>query len=529
MKHALISLVAIVVLASGCGGDDTVSAAAGPGSGGAGGTALAGGTGAAGPGGGGVGGAGGAAPVGPLVAEAGFIEIAARSVTVGGVVLDVPAQRLWHSFHPADDAPDDKPVALFFNGLSAATSGLMFAANTAPWTLDPEIAGVGIASNPASFTQFANTLHVDVDLTGFSYALSPSDPPEGGLCMSQNAANVILVLLAFLADHPALQDNPVILIGESFGGIRAQLMLRSLLDYPSLQDATNLREYQDEVLFDAVVAHYADVFPGAPDPVPPATIAQQFGHQVLIQPAVGGDELQLYPPISANCLSSGWWDPYQCDEAAGWFVAQSDIVEPKLVNPLLLSTVLGVPIETIPLLAPAARGDAFRALENDGGPTVDDALMVALLGPLTSRDRYFVGSADVFYGSNLAVGPSGMQGSLTTVEEVDPRGSDLGAEFLANVLHVRTFITDAELDRLLYTPWIGSGLLAKHPSVLSNAVHDSAPQAGVDRPGWLTLTYQQEGALVIRIPHYPTAGHVVTKRASSELLADVIAWYGSPP
>jgi hypothetical protein len=318
----------------------------------------------------------------------------------------------------------------------------------------------------------------------------------------------------------------VILVAESWGGVRATLMLRSLLDYGSLADGSNLRDYQDLVVHDAISAHYAAVFPTAPDPVPPETIVEQFGHQVLIQPAVGGDEVVGGAPVSPSCLPSGF-ESYQCDELAGWSSAQSAIVEAKLVDPALLAIALGTDLEAIALLGPASRGDAFRAL-HDGGPGPDESALSALLGPLTTRDLYYVPKADIFYGSNLAIGPSGQQGTISSVDEVDLFGADLGAEFLGNARHVLTFITDAELDRFIYAPWIGSGLLAKHPAVLSDAVHDTAPRIGIDRPGWLTLSYQQGGTREIRMPHYASAGHVVSQRAASELLQDVMTWYGTP-
>jgi carboxypeptidase C (cathepsin A) len=163
-------------------------------------------------------------PVPRLVAESGFFDVPAQPTAVRS-----PA-RLFYVFHPADDAPAEKPLALFFNGgPGMATSQGLLAYGTAPFTLnaDDSDAGAVPAPNPASWTSFANLLYVDMRASGFSYGLGGAAAAEdgGGLdpfSPAEDAADFVRALLSFYSGHPQLEANPVIVVGESYGGVRAQ-------------------------------------------------------------------------------------------------------------------------------------------------------------------------------------------------------------------------------------------------------------------------------------------------------------------
>ena len=100
-----------------------------------------------------------------------------------------------------------------------------------------------------------------------------------------DAADFIRVLLRFWSRHPALQKNPVIIVGESYGGTRATAMFHMLLNY---DDYGNGREmFQDAALSDEIQRHLDAVFPErAGTVVPPDVIVRQFRGQVLIQPSL---------------------------------------------------------------------------------------------------------------------------------------------------------------------------------------------------------------------------------------------------
>lgn len=248
--------------------------------------------------------AGGAAPLpAQLRAEAGFIPVdgSVSYFQYGSyfnrVTMNASPARFWYTFQPADDAAASKPLFVFFNGgPGGATSCGLFSANTARLTVfrDEATGEAAIVNNPASWTRAGNLLHIDSRTAGFSYSLmdDPGDEVRRGREFDvQNynpfvdGADFVRALLRFLADHPAIRGNRVVIVPESYGGVRTTVMLHLLLHYGRYADGRSV--YQDPELAAAIRAHYDAVFPDyAGQDVPPGVIAGQFGHQVLIQSVV---------------------------------------------------------------------------------------------------------------------------------------------------------------------------------------------------------------------------------------------------
>jgi len=103
--------------------------------------------------------------------------------------------RIWRVYQPADDDPVSTPLFVFFNGgPGGATSAGLFSANTGrnAVSVDPQTGEGSIIINPHSWTRIGNLLHIDARTAGFSYSLT---------------------------DNPPLQQNPVVIVVESYGGI----------------------------------------------------------------------------------------------------------------------------------------------------------------------------------------------------------------------------------------------------------------------------------------------------------------------
>jgi hypothetical protein len=245
--------------------------------------------------------AGGAAPLrAQLQAEAGFIPVEG-SVSYfqfgsyfNRLTLKTSPARIWYSFQPADEEAAAKPLFVFFNGgPGGATSCGLFAANTARLTVfrDEFTGEAALVTNPASWTRAGNLLHIDSRTAGFSYSLmdDPGDEVRRGREFdAQNynpfvdGADFVRALLRFLADHPAIRGNRIVLVPESYGGVRTTVMLHLLLYYGRYADGGSI--YQDPGLVTAIRSHFDAVFPEyVGQTVPPGVIAGQFGHQVLIQ------------------------------------------------------------------------------------------------------------------------------------------------------------------------------------------------------------------------------------------------------
>ncbi|HEY5284540.1 MAG TPA: hypothetical protein VIM14_17245 [Polyangia bacterium] len=452
-------------------------------------------------------------------AEAGFFELPGGEYVSEGETRVSPIHRIWYSFQPASFSPEDKPLAVFFNGgPGSATSSFLFSDNTSAFTLDPGATGSAqIAANPNSWTRFANLLFIDPPACGFSYpiALDSGDKPSIQIDLDRDAASVVRVIVRFLDRHAALQRNPVILVGESYGGTRAELMLKHLLNYQSL--ASPDAPYRDPGLYDDLIHHFAATFPQEdPRQLPASQVARQFSHQVLIQPFVGGMfQFELNTPDTSMCRPDQDFDGYQCDEPANWTNSNSLVVAGRLTNLATLKQMLGVDPKTIDWLHASARTTAYG---RGTGTMVDTPELNAAFGSLGPDDRYL-----------LLFNPGVVSGSGTRRWwSTDPT---LGANFLTDLIYVRTFITNAKYDTVVWTPAI-PGALAVYTGLVAGVSIDAAARAGVARTGWIEVSYAQDIGVdpvvrEIRFPYYENAGHAVPVRASAELLADVMEWYAS--
>jgi pimeloyl-ACP methyl ester carboxylesterase len=470
--------------------------------------------------------------------------------------------RMWYTFKAADENSQDKPLFIFFNGgPGGATSSGLMSLYTSRWTLDntKDSGGEGHIPNPVSWTRLGNLLYIDARQTGFSYDLTetPRDMEERRKEFNaQNynsfidGADFIRLLLRFLERHPQIQDNPVIIVGESYGGIRTTVMLYLLLNY---QDFANGNEsYQDETLVQEIQRHYNMVFPAFRDTeVPPEVIAGQFSHQVLIQPAisyyfqkqvtgeileqdgsliyqVAGETGTEYIPCrlqnDPNCnpvrniydfLSYvAFRDYYNCSKPRDWLWGFFTNAARLLGYTENLSLVTGMDVTQIPELYASARSGAYRVIDPDDIPVDAFAdLPLFLQLELLSRSR---ASSKVARQFTVTEGTS-LEQTFGTLQPWDcyfldlnedanlahyrniaahrgyfvdfQNSSEYGRMFLKNVAHVNTFITNAKYDIVVYSPAI-PGTLARHTGIVHDAIHDTSSPAEQERPGQIVLLYR---------------------------------------
>jgi choice-of-anchor A domain-containing protein len=484
--------------------------------------------------------------------EAGFFQIDGESYSytdpdMGAFNRTSPTHRIWYSFQPADVAPESKPLAVFFNGgPGGATSSGLFSFNTAPKSLDPDsIGSQEVGDNPSSWTQFANLLYIDAPATGFSYPM-PSQvvgSPSVGLDIYRDAAVFDQVVVRFLDRHPALQCNNVVLVGESYGGTRASMMLYHVIHYlnPALSDPdTNASGkdyyggYQDSELSSDLAKHFATCS---------AQRANQFGYQVLIEPMVAGylqsvgngdaqagDSICVTGDDEYQCNQSDPVDPTISGTTDTWYFGRMRTAATNLTHIPTLRTALGVEPTTIAWLHGAARVGAYghindkffsiSTVNTDWNKTFGDLPS----GP-GAGDAYFVGmNTDI------------------VASEMGPSYSDLrfGTFFLTNVDvgNVKTFMTHAEHDNAVDVLAIPRAFLdasATHfpppkvnpysAFVSSCSTAETWPNSS--RPGLMRINYKDGAYREIRFPEYADAGHSVAQRMPGPLLADVRQWYGN--
>lgn len=445
-----------------------------------------------------------------LAPEAGFFALEPYTYTWQGQRLPSARSRVWYSFWPADDEPESRPLMLLFNGGPGASTGLLFGSNTAPHSLDPQLSA-SVTPTDQPWTQYFNLLYVDAPSTGFSYNLPLDDGSQVPVSIDpdQDASAFISVLLRFLARHPALQYGDVIILGESYGGVRGTLMLQQLLDYETLVDGRS--PYQNESVHAEIQRHLAGLYPercglglGRDE------VAAQFGHFVSVQGVVAGFA-QLTEPFQPSPLCIPGGDIYHCDRPEDWLFGISAELGDRLRQPDVLDTVLGVDPRTIAWMHADAREGAYgREL------VADESEMVSVFGDLGPGDSYYV-------DLNFAVN-SPLPGSRDFW--ADPM-ADL---FLRVVATADTLTTDARLDTVVPVQTLAPVLSARDGAVTS-VVHDQAPRPGVDRAGWFQVEYvpgwAPDGVTMreIRAPRYDEAGHTVTLDDPVLLLEDIHAWF----
>ena len=218
--------------------------------------------------------------------------------------LSTEPVRLFYSFQKAVGSDgllkaSDLPVLVVFNGgPGAATSVNFLSMNTADVTLCKEVTGESLfAENKFSWRKMANVLYIDAPWTGFSYNYGyelPCGAAYQGL-ISANTFNCFvdadLMVRAMLAilDRCNVAKHQVYIVGESYGGTRATLMLNMLLFPENYSgDPTVDFLFKDKALVNAVKAHYWNAF-GMKDPTPKEIAHKQFGKVVLVQPQLTGE------------------------------------------------------------------------------------------------------------------------------------------------------------------------------------------------------------------------------------------------
>jgi hypothetical protein len=188
--------------------------------------------------------------------------------------------------------------------------------HTSRYTLDNTIDSGGgdvYIPNPHSWTQLGNLLYIDARQAGFSYNIMSDARSLNNESVrfqefnSQNfnpffdGADFIRVLLRFLARHPELQSNPVVIVGESYGGMRAICMLHLLLNYTDYAGGQAM--YQDRALVAEIQAHYDKVFPQYQGQVvPPEVITSQFAHFFSSLPSPTGISLSSQRNLRASLV-----------------------------------------------------------------------------------------------------------------------------------------------------------------------------------------------------------------------------------
>ncbi|MFO0547204.1 MAG: hypothetical protein U0271_02385 [Polyangiaceae bacterium] len=459
-----------------------------------------------------------------LLPEAGFLELPGVDYSSYHGAGQSPRQRVWYSFQPAESSPADKPLLLLFNGIAGPALGVL-AFNTGHYTFDSTYTnGADFAENPSRWTDFANVLYIDEPGAGYSYNLPRADgssPPVDFDAYAQ-AGDYLRIVFRFLARHPQLANAPIVIAGESGGGVRGTYMTKIMLDYTSLLGGDT---YTDAELYEEI-AGFLHTRRTDIDPADwtPADIVQVFTHQIFIDPYFTHYQwdywMTLQGPETPGCDPDP--DPLDCSETP----AEAQVVFDHLVHvatdPTLFSQVLRCDVTSIEWLYASARTGAYERHEFANGTPADQTALVAVFGELEPQDSYYVFSPnDTRFTWDLGPAFAGLE-----------ENQEHGLVALRTFVDVPTFVTNGLYDLRFNAKFIPEAL-AGYTDVLSASVLNPTEPLGAARPGQFELTYVaglpyfDGGTIIIPNPVY-AAGHSVSHHAPAELKADVQAFLGGP-
>ena len=425
-----------------------------------------------------------------LGSEAGFFELDPGFV---GSTTQSRA-RMFYAFQPADSAPETKPLLLFFQGGPFASMLPLWGGNTARRTLDPaRTNGSAIAPNPHSWSRFANLLYVDSPYAGFSYIVG------GDVTQFRNpeklsweeAAAFTQVLMRFLARHPQLARNRVVLVGESYGGARAVMMLSQLLRYMALpQPRLSFDGAKLAREIDAQIAVARGV--GSRGGFSPAEVGERLGH-ILIQPSVADWPIQ--PPKPSDAARQRSLDAHTRFQAMG-----SAILQPVVFDQH--AGVVGQSIQWMYATERRAQGINGPHIRPFHTHLPDEAAFARVFGAL--QDQVYLRPLLSLIVPN------------TWTDTYEPFGTALR--------HVPTFITNAGLDDVVDVDQIIDYLPVNVPGIA--AVQRRQVNSHVQQ---VEIRFTDGASRTLHAPRYPNSGHTVSMFEPAQLAEDVQQWLALLP
>ena len=503
--------------------------------------------------------------------ESGFIDLEENSYTLSNKSSKSGRAKMWYYFQPANKNPQDKPLFVFYNGGPGSSSALIFLYNTSKKTADQAFAGDGIADNKWNWNQLGNLLYVDARQTGFSYGIvdNPSNSSVRSNYFSTanfnvfvDASDFIRVILRFLDNHPKIKSNQVILAGESYGGTRTTAVINVLLNVADY--AQKNRVFYDQALFNEIAAHFQEIDPSVSGMPSKEAVAKQFGGQIMIQPlAMGQQQLDAIGEVLEQndsplyeiqqetgrkyspCGNSSWncdkynkavnyvrnagRDIYSYRREYNWLFDYTDYGIAKITKVSMFGQfILNDPTKIENLYA-ANRTGAFRYGGSGGFSrniadldklNVPESIKIILKARLEQRNAHPLSTGD--FESVFGTLPSYDEYYLDTSDtilstfynaSVDPYSDVNGEMFLENIKTVRTFITNAEEDIILYA--------RATPEAAKSFSSVSSVETGNES---FTVHFKDGQSAFVTFPFYPESSHSVSVNQPEKFFKDVKNW-----
>ena len=503
--------------------------------------------------------------------ESGFIDLEENSYTLSNKNSKSGRAKMWYYFQPADKNPQDKPLFVFYNGGPGSSSALIFLYNTSKKTADQAFADDGIADNQWNWNQLGNLLYIDARQTGFSYGIvdNPSNSSARSNYFSTSNFNVfvdasdfIRVILRFLGNHPQIKSNPVVLAGESYGGTRTTAVINVLLNVADY--AQKNRVFYDQALFNEIAAHFQEIDPSVTGMPSKEAVAKQFGGQIMIQPlAMGQQQLDAIGEVleqsdsplyeiqqetgkkyskcgsSWNCdkynkavnyVRNAGRDIYSYRREYNWLFDYTDYGIAKITKFSMFGQFIMNDPAKIENLYAANRVGAFRYGSTNGFArniadldkleNLPESIKIILRARIEQRSAHPLSTGD--FESVFGTLPSYDEYYLDTSEtilstfynaSVQPYSDVNGEMFLENIKTVKTFITNAEEDIILYA--------RATPEAAKSFSSVSSVETGDES---FTVHFKDGQSAFVTFPFYPESSHSVSVNQPEKFFNDVKNW-----
>lgn len=146
---------------------------------------------------------------------------------------EITAQ-IFHVDYIVDLPAEDRPITYVFNGGPGAASAFLHLGGLGPRVVAFSEAGgylpppARLADNPNTWLAFTDLVFVDPVGTGYSRAVEPGDEAADRFFGVRQDASAMAAFIRLHLARSGRSLSPVFLVGESYGGFRAALLLRTL-------------------------------------------------------------------------------------------------------------------------------------------------------------------------------------------------------------------------------------------------------------------------------------------------------------
>jgi hypothetical protein len=478
-------------------------------------------------------------------AEIGFLDLPEEQYQLSGTPLTSSRTRIFYNFQPAESRAAQAPIFVLGGGGPAA-SAMFLLAYHAPNTIVQADAGAAAwAPNAWRLTDLGHLLYFDARNAGFSYPAiaDPADPSKRAADLGaqnynayRDAADGWRALLAFWDLHPELAKSPVYFLAESYGGVRATVMVNMLFD--QAEYASGARAFSAPDLMQRLACP-GPLGASAPAPCP-EQVKKQFRGQILMEPLLAGarqtaiaGQLFEQPGSVLDQLAAETGVPYtRCGVGctpfqnaqlflmtinrslydyrapSSWLDDDIQTVANAATWRDVLARLTGVDIAAVDRTIGGARVGAYRFADPSRAGFGWPGDLEKTYGVLPAWDAYFV----PLNWEAMGVFQSG----TAQVLAADPYQAGFGELFIQNLRHVPTFVSRATYDLASYGPALVP-VLASYPDVRRAALAATASGSEIQ----VDLTDGSAWSIVS--PEYASS-HSVSRDRPAELHADIAAF-----